>query len=318
MAKDRIFLFTGGDTYQKEIKIRAVCSHYFSDQVTEQKRFWGERDSVSVIIEELLSYSLFSDNKIVILDGCDAIPKKAIDPLIGYLKAPRGDSPFLLFAENRKNISDKILDQIPAKQIKALEKTTPAAIREIVKKRCLEQQVSIAPKALQYFMDTCGDNAETAIRELEKICLWAGKGKEVTLDECQSLIQIEKEKDVWSVTKAIAAKNLKLAIAAVNELLEQGEPPLDIVRLLGQTFHTMYHCKTLDNEKVPFAQWAGKTGLQGFRLNINRDQSKTFSLHDLRRGLELIRKADEDCKGGKSSPALATEQLVIDLCHNKI
>ena len=134
MAKDRIFLFTGGDALQKEIKIQTICHHYFGDQAFEQKRFQGEADPVALIIEELLSFSLFSDNTIVILDGCDSIPKKQLDPLIEYLKSPRGDAPFLLFAENKKEISSKIIEQIPSKQIKTLEKTTPVQIRDHCKK----------------------------------------------------------------------------------------------------------------------------------------------------------------------------------------
>ena len=61
-----------------------------------------------------------------------------------------------------------------------------------------------------------------AVRELQKLILWAGKGNEVKLEDCQFLIQAEKEKDVWSVTKAVSAKNTKSAVHALNELLQQG------------------------------------------------------------------------------------------------
>ncbi|MDX9753564.1 MAG: DNA polymerase III subunit delta [bacterium] len=315
MSHERIFLFSGTDSFQKESTLQAAGKHYYGKEPFEIKKFIAKSDPIGALLEELMSFSLFGDAKVVVFDGCDAIPKKELDPLIEFLKAPRGDTPFFLFADDPKKVPKALLDTLPKTQVKPLGKTTPAKIRELVTQRCEKQRVRFSAAAMKYFMDACGDSAETALRELTKILLWAGEGKEIQEEDCRFLIQTEHEKDVWSVTRAVAEKNADATLTAIHELLTHGESPVQILFLLGQSFHTMYHCKTLEEERIPQAQWPQRTGLSGYRLTKNREQSRGFTLSHLRKGIRAIRQADEDVKGGKSDPMLVVERLGIDLCR---
>jgi DNA polymerase III subunit delta len=316
MVSHRNYLYIGGDALQKEEKVKKACLYFFKDEPVERKSFIAKADPVSLVIEEVMSFSLFAENKIVLFEQCDAIPKKQLDALIAYLSAPRGEALFFMFAESKRGVPKKVLDVLGSKQVQTLAKTSPAQIRQMVKQQCDAQNVQLRNDVMQYFMKTCGDDAESAMREIKKLLLWAGEDKEITLEDCQSLVQGEHDIDVWGVIKAVSAKNTDQAVHELGNLLDHGEDPLSILFLLSQSFHSMYHCKALDHDKVPFSQWATRTGMQGYRLNINRDQSKRFSLDALRNSIRLIRRADGDMKGGKSLPFLVIERLLVDLCRS--
>lgn len=317
----RIVFISGGDVFQRDQTIQNLMQNRFGKEEVETHRFDANiAEHVSLAIGEVLSFSLFSVNKAIILQNVDQADNEEIKMLVNYIQHPRGDALFLLIMPEGKKPAAALQKALPKDAIIALEKTRPALLREMVQKRLAEQKVQIQKNALDYFMETCGHDIELALQELEKIQLWANEGQNISLENCRKLIQSNVEEEIWALTGAVAAKKSEIALRSLHHLMEQDQNELGMIALLTRLFRQMYHCKVLESERVPDAEWTKRVGLSGYPLKNTRDNSKRFRIQELQVGLTLLRQADEDLKGGKpGSPerlkAMIMERLILDLCR---
>ena len=316
-----IRLLLGGDSFQRDLALKEIKKRRYGDEETEILRFDASAGDVSSAIEEVVSYSLFNPNQIVVLERIEKTPKTDLSFLVEYASKPRGDTPFIFFAPSEKEISKPLVKAIGKTYIRTLPKTTQGEIRKIVQERCDEHNVSFANNAINFYMHSCGDNIDAALRELNKLILWAGEKGTISLELCRKLVQTEEEETIWAITNAVGDKDVQKALQSLDRLLEQGENEVDITRLLIGAFRSMYHCKTLMSEKTPSAELSQRTGKRGYGLTVTQKQTQGFTIDALRNSINRLRRADDEMKGGVYVPSpshkrILIERLVIDLCQS--
>ncbi len=316
-----IRLLLGGDSFQRDVALKEIKKRRYGDEEAEIMRFDASAGDVSSAIEEVVSYSLFNPNQIVVLDRVEKTPKTDLASLVEYASKPRGDTPFIFFAPSEKDISKPLFKAIGTTYTRTLPKTTQGQIRKIVLERCAERDVSFPDNAIKFYMKSCGENIDTALRELNKLILWAGKEGTISLELCRKLVQTEEEETIWAITNAVGDKDVQQALQSLDRLLEQGENEVDITRLLIGAFRALYHCKTLMREKVSSADLSKRTGKHGYGLTKTQNQTKGFTIDALRSAINRLRRADDEMKGGVYIPSpshkrILIERLVIDLCQS--
>ncbi len=336
MAKrePNILLVTGGDTLQLEKTVAEIVKKRFGEGEVDWVRLDAGADETRRAIEEVRTGSLFTPNKVVLLGNIEKIPKDPpktkgnlesksdLEVLTDALPRLGGDILFLMLGTDKKNVPMALLQALGKDRVREISKTTPAQIRAAVLKRCADQQVTMEKDALEWFMDVCGDNAETARREVEKLLLWADESKTITREMCRRLVQTEEEEDIWAITNAVAARDTVLALKTLDRLLAQGDDEIGVTARLIGNFKAMYHCKALEADKVPIAEWAKRVGRQGYALNSAHERSRKFTLEALRRDIHLLREADSDLKGRKPTnppiyKRLVLERLILDLSQER-
>ncbi len=315
-----ILLLTGGDTLQQEKTAAAIAKKRFGEEEVDWVRLDAGAGETRRAIEEVRTGSLFTPNKIVTLGNIEKIPKSDLEVLTGALKRLGGDILFLMLGPDKKEVPKALIEALGKERVREVPKPTPAQIRAAVLKRCADQQVTMEKDALEWFMNVCGDNAEIARREVEKLLLWADESKTITREMCRRLVQTEEEEDIWAITNAVAARDAVLALKTLDRLLAQDDDEIAITARLIGNFKTMYHCKALETDKTPFAEWAKRVGRQGYALKIAQERSRKFTLEALRESLHLLREADADLKGRKPThppiyKRLVLERLILDLCR---
>ncbi|MGC9327367.1 MAG: DNA polymerase III subunit delta, partial [Candidatus Hinthialibacter sp.] len=307
-----IRLLIGGDSLQQKIAVQEIQQRRYGNDEVEQHYFDAAAGETARAVDEVLSFSLFNPNRIVILDHIDQLKKNDADILIDYAGHPRGDIPFLLFSISQKETPKALLKVLDKKVVRVLPKTSKGQIQKMIRDRCAERRVEFEQDAMVFFMNLCGDHVETAMRELDKILLWADDQGTITLSLCQKLIQSEQDKDIWAITNAVGDKNASEALNALDLLLSQGEDEVAITGRLISTFRGIYLCKALQAEKVPESQWGGKMGQTGYGLKMTKQRSQKFSLEALRKSIALLRRTDNDLKGGRPISSVAHRRILLE------
>lgn len=321
-SKSSVRLLLGGDSLERGKKIIAIGREFFGNEEVDRIRLSADAGETAQAVQEVLSLSLFSPCRIVILD-LKKIKKEEIEILEEFLKRPdSGELPFIWLSESERDTPNSLI-KILAKECKiVLKKTSQSDLRSEVQRRCTKNNVTLKPDAMKFLLDSCGDDAETTLKELEKIFLWAGEGNEVDLKTCEKIILPQHEKDIWAITNAVSKQQTEVALLAIDRLLDQGDNEIAIVGRLNGTFKSLFLCKTLEKEGVPLSEWPGIVGKSGQGLTITKNESGNFSIESLRKSISLLQHADIDLKGGKqTNPAffrrMVLERLVIDLCNSK-
>lgn len=90
----------------------------------------------------------------------------------------------------------------------------------------------IVPEALEEFCGRVGSNTWQIVQEVEKLAVYLGTRREVSLDDVQIVTSVTREAAVWDLSDAIGERNLRKALDALDDLLFRGENEVGIITVV--------------------------------------------------------------------------------------
>jgi DNA polymerase III subunit delta len=182
-----------------------------------------------------------------------------------------------------------------------------------------QQGVKVEQDAARELMDALGADMMMVSRELEKLILYAGEKKHITLGDVETLVLAAKQRSLYELTDAISAKDKTRALAVLDAMLQSGEgedAAIGHLYMLARTFRQMLvilEKGVRDSRAIWQALW------QGFRVppfaaeDIIRQARRYNSRRELARAIKLVARADLALRSNPPSKRLVLEQLVMQL-----
>ncbi len=179
--------------------------------------------------------------------------------------------------------------------------------------------VKLEPDAARELVDALGSDMMMIASELEKLMLYAGERKRVTLGDVETLVLAAKQRSLYELTDAISAKDRVRALATLDAILSSGdgdEAAIGHLYMLAKTFRQMLvisERNVRDSRMLYQAMW------QGFRVppfaadDVIRQARRYKSRRELTRALRLIARADLRLRSSPPSRRLVLENLVLAL-----
>src|SRR5213594_182662 len=184
---------------------------------------------------------------------------------------------------------------------------------------CTTRDVKIEPDGARELVDALGGDMMMISNELEKLILYVGDKKRITLGDVETMVLAAKQRSLYELTDAISAKDRVRALEVLDAILSTGEgeeAAIGHLYMLAKTFRQMLvilERKVRDQRGLWAALW------QGFRVppfaaeDIIRQARRYKSKRELTRGIRLIAKADLALRSNPASKRLVLEKLVLDL-----
>jgi DNA polymerase III subunit delta len=184
-----------------------------------------------------------------------------------------------------------------------------------------QQGVKVEQDAARELMDSLGADMMLVSRELEKLILYAGERKQVTLGDVETLVLAAKQRSLYELTDAISAKDKARALAVLDAMLLSGEgedAAIGHLYMLARTFRQMLvilEKGVRDSRTIWQALW------QGFRVppfaadDIIRQARRYKSRRELTRAIKLVARADLALRSNPPSKRLVLEQMVMQLAE---
>jgi DNA polymerase III subunit delta len=183
-----------------------------------------------------------------------------------------------------------------------------------------EQSVKLDPEAARELADALGADMMLIASELEKLVLYAGERRRITLGDVETMVLAAKQRSLYELTDAISAKDKPRALALLHGLLNASDGGEDSaighLYMLARTFRQMLviaEKNVRDSRMVWQALW------QGFRMppfaaeDLIRQARRYKSRRELGRALRLIARADLELRSSPPDKRLVLERLVMDL-----
>ena len=183
--------------------------------------------------------------------------------------------------------------------------------------------VKLDPDAARELADATGADMMLLSQEIEKLMLYAGEKKRITLGDVETMVLAAKQRSLYELTGAISAKNKPLALALLQGLLNASdrgeESAIGHLHMLARTFRQMLvilEKNVRDSRAIWQALW------QGFRIppfaaeELIRQARRYKSTRDLRRALRLIARADLELRSSPPDKRLVLERLVLELASD--
>jgi DNA polymerase-3 subunit delta len=181
------------------------------------------------------------------------------------------------------------------------------------------QSVKVDTDAARELVDALGGDMMLVANELEKLILYVGEKKRVTLGDVETMVLAAKQRSLYELTDAISAKDRPRALAVLDAVLSTGdgdEAAIGHLYMLAKTFRQML---VILERRVRDSRALWQVLWQGFRVppfaaeDIIRQARRYKSARELTRALRLIARADLALRSNPPSKRLILEKLVLDL-----
>jgi len=183
--------------------------------------------------------------------------------------------------------------------------------------------VKVDADAARELVDALGGDMMLVSNELEKLTLYVGEKKRITLGDVETMVLAAKQRSLYELTDAISAKDRVKALEVLDAILSTGdgeEAAIGHLYMLAKTFRQMlviFERKVRDSRMLWQALW------QGFRVppfaaeDIIRQARRYQSRRELSRALRLIARADLALRSNPPSKRMVLENLVLELASEK-
>lgn len=282
------YLIEGSDYISINNKISEIIKkNNFSD--ASISKYDLSEDLLEEVIEDLNTYGLFSDKKIVIINNFDKMDPdiNRVEELLKYVE--NSSSLNLLFV-----VSDKYDDR--KKIIKDLKKKM-----EFIKvssdpveftKNCLKGYKVEDGVITLLVNNTLGDISRL-YNECNKLKIYKINDKYISKEDVLELA-VKKLGDSTDITfqfsRSLAEKDKKKALSLYQELLDYQIEALNIIGLLASQFRIMFQVKVLEEKNMRNDEIAKTLNEKSYRITKTRELTRYYSKREL---LDLMIKLED-------------------------
>ncbi len=209
-------------------------------------------------------------------------------------------------------------------------------IRERAQKMLTRGQCRVSPAALDLFIRKVGMDTRQLVMEADKLTLYIGDRKEITVEDVQAITSSAAEAIAWDFTDALGERRLDAALKIVRQLIFQGEAPVALMFAIENLYRNMIQFRSYIDQG-----WLRLTGSRGagavqwaqdpemdllftqlpadprkmhwFRVSKLGRQAKNYSADELRVCQRRLIETHEQLVSGSVSPEMLLEMLVIKL-----
>ena len=183
----------------------------------------------------------------------------------------------------------------------------------------VSREVKIEPDAARELVDSLGGDMMMISNELEKLILYVGEKKRVTLGDVETMVLAAKQRSLYELTDAISSRDRTRSLDMLDCILSTGdgdEAAIGHLYMLAKTFRQMLvilERNVRDQRMLWAALW------QGFRVppfaadDIIRQARRYKSKRELTRAIRLVAKADLALRSNPPTKRLVLEKLILDL-----
>lgn len=181
---------------------------------------------------------------------------------------------------------------------------SPEAIAELLRTSLRAERVSIAPEALEEAVSLLGADRGTTRREVEKLILYAGEKKNITLDEVRAVLGDESEARIEEACDAAGQGDTRELDRALERLWAAGIAPTAIVRVAMSHFQRLALAKqrAAQGESADTIARRSRPPVHFRRLPAFEAQIRSWSDEQIGEALDLLLETEALCKATAVPP----------------
>jgi DNA polymerase-3 subunit delta len=307
-----VFAVIGEDSYLAEEQLARILEsrlEYPAEDATEILH--GDECNWTRVADMARSRSLFVARRAVVVRRADEL-KGSEDAFMGYLADPDPNTTLVLIAarpDRRRGIWRRINEQANVVQAAPLK---GRALRRDIGDRVRRRGILLDESGLQELLDRVGADLRRLMGELDKLEAYAlGRSTRLNAEEVARVLGRGFASPLYKVADAFCARQTPLVLALVEELLEEGEPPLRILATLHRAWRQIDAARELTRGGGNANDLAARLGVPVFKVDSLLDASRNWTDADLRNALRALSDADRRLKSGTPSRPVLTAAIIV-------
>ena len=288
-GEERLAVIHGEESFlvlEYQAQLRRALEEKTGGEV-QVTRFEGRSAALADVLDELRSFSLMQQHKLVVLDDTASAPGQPAGPFVSrhrealerYAADPAEISTLLLRPatwNGNWKLSKAIAKQGVVVKCEHLDVTE--AERWAVKRAKAHHRATLTARAATLLVEHLGADLSRLDSELGKLAVAAGEDGRIEADHVEALVGRASDEIAWEIQEAMLSGDAAVALAKVHELVDlAGQPEIlvsyfaaDLVRKLypaaimvgegASPFEIGRELKIWGGRQRPFAAAARKLG----------------------------------------------------------
>ena len=304
-----VYLLYGNKEFQINEEIKKISQNI--DEMNISK-YDLNNDPLSLAIEDAETFSLFSNQKLVIIDNANMFTgstAKDSELIEKYLNNINKNTILILIVHNDKLDTRKKITKLIKKVGKVLEFNDELDVTSLVRK--LLKDYNIDYKTIKLFIDRVGNNPLIIKNEINKIKIYKDQDKTITDEDILNLTTKLIEIDIFKLIDYIVKKDKEKALELYYEMLKMNEEPIKIIVILANQFRIMYQSKELLKKGYSEKDIASILKIHPYRVKLAIQNSRNYTSETLLKYLNNLANIDIGIKTGTLNKNLALELFIL-------
>lgn len=312
---DTLYFFFGAETWLIQDYIATLSQRLLgaAPRAFNCDIFQAESDSWAEVLGSAQTLPVMAPHRVVIVHDVHVLGQTAWQQLSDYLAQPSATT--ALICSSHENEPRKV----PAffwqqAQAVACTNLAGAALHEWAIERITQSGYHITEEALAALFRDQEYDLQILQQEIQKLCTYVGASGEIGLEAVHQVSLASRIHSVFVLSEALLSSQLAQALFEVDQLLNQGEPPLVILSLIIRHLRLLWSVKQLRQQRQENTQIAKKLRLP---LHVCRQlarQSQTLSTARLQQLYTVAIEADLAFKSSNKSPKSILEEFILAIC----
>ena len=288
-----VTVFACGDDFLVE-ESRPVWERIFGGSWVFEKYAAKEFEEIPSgrLMDEALTPSLFTQNRILIVSNADKLTKKRIEDL-NQIQNLAGASLRIILVGAPGKSADAWARVFPVIQIDPLKQADAA--RRLMERYKLDAEIA------RYLVDNAGSELYQLHTEIEKLQTYVGGKRPIEIRDVDALILRSEQFGPFELDDAVLARNFKKAVKIVGGMLDEGEEPLRILSKIVRVWRQLFVGKSLSGKRSA-KDVAAAAMVPSWKAAEFAESCKKFEWNQLAAGFRLLLNADRAFKTSTPNP----------------
>ena len=334
------YVFVGDEGFFRRTCREAILKYLLPEGMREFSLYECDLESSEVVevLDRARTPSLMAPFQVFFVRGVKALYGRGkhdaeFAALAAYFKDPNPDALLILIADHISIPADlRRMEMTDKERYERIRETLGEYLTVIEFARVEEGQAIkwlnetaalssavIDPDASRELVDSLGGDMMMISNELEKLLLYVGEKKRITLGDVETMVLAAKQRTLYELTDALSSHNRARSLEILDAMLSTGdgdEAAIGHLYMLARTFRQMLvilERNVRDTRALYQVLW------QGFRIppfaadDVIRQSRRYRSRRELTRAIRTISRADAALRSNPPSKRLILENLILDL-----
>jgi DNA polymerase-3 subunit delta len=334
------YVFVGDEAFFRRTCRDAILKHLIPEGLREFSLYEFDLESSPLveILDRARTPSLMANFQVFFVRGVKTLYGRGkhdveFAAIAAYLRNPNPDAVLILIADHISIPSDlRRMDMTDKERYERIRETLGEHLAVIefarveegeaikwLNETAAQHSTKIEPEAARELVDSLGSDMMMISNELEKLLLYVGEKKRITLGDVETMVLAAKQRTLYELTDALSSNQRARSLEILDAMLSTGdgdEAAIGYLYMLARTFRQMLvilERNVRDTRTLYQVLW------QGFRIppfaadDVIRQARRYRSRRELTRAIRLIARADAALRTNPVSKRFVLENLVLDL-----
>ncbi len=276
---------------------------------------YGRESNITDILSSARRFPMMAEYQLIVVREAQFL--KGLDGLIPYLENPV-KSTVLVFLHKNKKVSKatKLGKELKKYGVFTSTKLYEKDVALWMQTHLKDMEVNIQPRAEQVLVQTFGSDLQKISSELDKAKANLGERKTIEIDDIARGGGIDKEYNVFELTKSIGKRDLKQCLRIVNYFASNPKDNPFVLVLINlfnyfKKVHLVHFQRTTNNTEI-----ARAIGMSPYFVGEYVTAARNYQPAKMNQVFDILHEFDLKSKGigaGKTSDGELLTELVVRL-----